>query len=380
MVGIIGVRQSGKSVLLRDLLLPELLRAGRRARYKTLDSITERNRALKSPEAYSEPDLNSLQILDEVQKAPDLFDSIKLHVDQNRHPGMFVMSGSTEFSKLTGIRESLTGRIGILHLYPMTLSELHQKALGGYWVKRVTRTSQIQRILTLDSFEKKINRGGMPGLCFIRDDHEFGASCDMWLETSCFRDLQQVQATALEGELGLSILGEIARSEEPTAASLARTLKKDARLIQKYLKAFEAILVIHRLDPHPAGVGKPIYTLTDVGLASHLGAGRQSLLRTHLLFEGLSAFEAEGWGKPRVYYYRNEKTARIPIIFDWGKKKTAPESIAVQIHDGESPSPGEFLSTEAFARRAQWQGRILLMTQTREAYLEKHIEVCPLRG
>jgi uncharacterized protein len=375
-VGIVGVRQSGKSVLLRKLLLPKI--AGR---YTTMDSLTLRSRAEASPEGFTELDQKQLQIIDEVQKVPNLFDSIKLHVDENRRPGMYVISGSTEFSKFTGIRESLTGRIGILRLYPLNLNELYYKnELGFYWTCPITRAKEVQASISLENFELKLNRGGMPGFCFIRNDLEFAASCDMWVETTCYRDLQQVQLGKLEGSLGQALLSEIARQTEPTAATLAKALRKDARVISRYLQAFEAILVIHRLEPHPTGVGKPIYTLCDVGIASHLGASRENLIKTHLLLEALTLFEAQGFGRPKVYYYRNEKTSRIPLVFDWQEKKSAPVSIAVQFQDSESLATRDFSSLHAFSKRAQWKGRLLMFSQTTRSYLEGSVEVVPLRG
>ncbi len=381
-LGIVGVRQSGKSVLLRDLLLPKI-----HGKYRTLDSITERARAESSPESFTEPDdggsskKGRIQIIDEVQKVPDLFDSLKLHVDQNRRPGMYIVSGSTEFSKLTGIRESLTGRIGILRLYPLCLNELYENAaFGSYWIQALTPTREIRASLSLEGFDRKLERGGMPGLCFIRNPQEFSASSDMWLETTCYRDLQQVRVGKFDGSLGQAILGQVARLAEPTAAVIARAVKRDARVVTRYLNAFEAILVLHRIDPYPSGVGKSLYSLCDVGLASHLGASRESLFRTHLLYEALATFEASGLVRPQVYYYRNEKTSRVPLIFDWQGRKGAPRSIALQYHDSESLHARDLSSLLAFADRSDWSGRLLMLTQTKTSYIEGKVEILPLRG
>lgn len=377
-IGVVGVRQSRKSVLLRSLLLPKI-----QGTYTTLDSLTQKTRAESSPEAFTATDPRhpkQVQIIDEIQKVPTLFDSLKLHVDENRRSGMYIISGSTEFSRLTGIRESLTGRIGVLHLYPLCLSELHNKELGTYWVRKITANQEVSSSLTLKDFETKLSKGGMPGLCFIRDELEYSASCDMWIETTCYRDLQQVHTGKLEGSLCQALLSEIARQDEPTLASLGKALKKDARVINRYIQALEAILVVYRIDPHAAGVGKAIYALCDVGLAAHLGGKRENLIKTHLLFEALALYESQGLGRPKVYYYRNEKTSRVPLIFDWQGKKNAPSSVALHFQDSEGVHSRDLSSLLAFSKRAHWQGRLLMLNQTKTSFVEGKVEVGPLRG
>lgn len=78
-------------------------------------------------------------IFDEVQKAPELFNYIKIHVDQDRNArGKFVLTGSSQFSFTKGLSETLAGRIGLLSLLPYQYSEIpikfHWESIykGGY--------------------------------------------------------------------------------------------------------------------------------------------------------------------------------------------------------------------------------------------------------
>lgn len=366
-LGLVGIRQCGKSTLLRNLLPNSI-----KGRYLTMDSVTARQRAVNSPESFTAlQDGQDLFIVDEVQKVPALFDSIKLHVDEKRRPGMYIISGSTEFSQKTGIRESLTGRIGILHLYPMTAGELHQQPqLGSYFLNNKQATS-----LSLTQFDQKLSRGGLPGLCFLKSDDEFASACDIWLETTCHRDLTQVVGKNLSGTLALEILMTTARSDEPTLANMARTLKKDARIVAKYLDALVAILVMQKLEPHQGGVGKAQYWIADTGLASHLGASRQSLIKTNILMEALAHFENAGLGCPIIKTYRNEKTSRVPLVFEWPTKK-AISNTAVAFFDGEAPTSKDMECLWSFAKRAG-NYRLLFLTQTRETYKETRSKTEP---
>lgn len=109
-LGVVGARQTGKSVLLRELIAPRI-----RAAYFTMDSKTQRNRATRSPESFTKiGTLGKTQILDEVQKVPDLFDAMKFHVDSQRRPGMFLINekprNTFRKSSATCIRKFLGNR------------------------------------------------------------------------------------------------------------------------------------------------------------------------------------------------------------------------------------------------------------------------------
>ena len=119
-VALQGARQTGKSFLARQILPCEL----RKIHYLTLDDESLRSAALASARSFliGYPHAHPL-VIDEAQKCPALFDALKLLVDRVRNPGRFILLGSTEFSRLSLIREALTGRMGRVRVFPMTLSE-----------------------------------------------------------------------------------------------------------------------------------------------------------------------------------------------------------------------------------------------------------------
>ncbi len=87
--------------------------------YKTLDLASVKNFAAENPDTFvRDVENGQLLIIDEAQKVPALFDSVKAVVDEQRRPGQFILLGSTEFSKLTNIRESLTGKASRLRIFP----------------------------------------------------------------------------------------------------------------------------------------------------------------------------------------------------------------------------------------------------------------------
>src|ERR1700721_1690114 len=116
--GVLGLRQCGKSTLLNAIL--------KLRNQVTLDDQDALEDAQISAKNFLAK-LDTPLVIDEVQKVPALFDAIKYNVDRNREPGKYFLTGSSSFSAKIGIRESLTGRIGLHYLYPLTLAEAHRK-------------------------------------------------------------------------------------------------------------------------------------------------------------------------------------------------------------------------------------------------------------
>lgn len=118
-----GARQVGKSTLLQHMLPAGM-------KYVSLDDFQLADYARKDPmrflEQYSSP-----LCIDEVQYAPDLFRTIKIKVDENRHPGMYWLTSSQRFNMMQGVNESLAGRIGIVDMYSLSQRELYGDAKGS---------------------------------------------------------------------------------------------------------------------------------------------------------------------------------------------------------------------------------------------------------
>ena len=114
-VTLTGPRQSGKTTLARA--------AFPRHRYVSLEDPDDGRFAREDPRGFLQQFLGPV-ILDEVQRAPDLFSYIQTMVDESEKPGHFILSGSQNFLLLQKVSQSLAGRCAILHLLPFSMSEL----------------------------------------------------------------------------------------------------------------------------------------------------------------------------------------------------------------------------------------------------------------
>lgn len=295
-VCLLGPRQCGKSTLLRQLLL-----APDTGTYRTLDPAGERVRAENSPALFLRQVDSWPLIVDEAQKAPAIFDEIKSIVDAKRRPGQFVLSGSVQFSSRVGIRESLTGRAAVLRLDPLTLRETTSTSIG------------------LGDVQKYLQLGGMPGVCFIRNQATRHSYWDQWLDTTCERDLPQLSAGKLSGTLARLILEQTCVLPLPTAGSIAKELRVDTRRVTTHLNGLKDVFVLREIRPWRSATGKAIFLPFDCGLASHLGAGLRRCWQSWFLNERLNAMRFSGIAHPKTpTYYLTTRKSFIDFADDEG--------------------------------------------------------------
>ena len=110
-----GARQVGKTTMLKHL-------AESSRTYVTMDNTMARALAQSDPvlffQTYKPPIL-----IDEVQKAPELFEQIKIICDESDEKGLIWLTGSQQYNMMKKVRETLAGRIGILELYSLSARE-----------------------------------------------------------------------------------------------------------------------------------------------------------------------------------------------------------------------------------------------------------------
>jgi predicted AAA+ superfamily ATPase len=306
-VGIQGARQTGKSFLVRQLLKPDRPDLV----YQTFDQQTVLEFAQRNPESFLNQHEDALPlVIDEAQKVPKIFDAVKFVVDQTGRPGQFLLLGSTEFSKRTLIRESLTGRISIMRLYPMMCSETLQQPLSHDFP--ICDSPAVER----GAWMRYLSRGGMPGFCFIRDDREREEHVKAWLDTTVNRDLALIPKLKLNPDLAMSILTAIARLEEPTAGNIARWLKRDPRVVNTHLGALSLLFAINKLEPHRSSTGKPMFFLCDAAFAAYLGAGFERQLATAVLQQLLAKNEYLFNGGAKLFFYRTTKGSFVNFLIE----------------------------------------------------------------
>ncbi|MFH1074519.1 MAG: ATP-binding protein [Candidatus Firestonebacteria bacterium] len=113
---ITGPRQSGKTTLVKSVF--------KSYKYVSLEDPDVREAAMEDPRRFLQGASESGLIVDEAQRAPDLFSYIQTYVDNSAAEGRIVLTGSQNFLLMARISQSLAGRTAIFKLMPFSLAEL----------------------------------------------------------------------------------------------------------------------------------------------------------------------------------------------------------------------------------------------------------------
>lgn len=303
-----GARQTGKSFFVREILEKSF----KNSLYLTFDQDSTKGFASRDIENFmiKYSDYRPL-IIDEAQKVPKIFDAVKFSVDHKRIPGCFILLGSTEFSKLAMIRDSLTGRISRVRFYAMTIAEaLQLKHIASKNAFYLSQRKEVNRKILLNHLDS----GGLPGLFSIRSAEEKKMALKDWIDMTVFRDIHTFPAVKVNSEYCLKILRLVATTPFCTAGSIAKELRIDLRKVKLHLNVLETLFVLHRLEPHSLGTGKAIYFLLDVAIAAALGADFGKQLETLFVQQYLAklSFELDDLGE--IYYYRPARSKKFCFI------------------------------------------------------------------
>lgn len=246
-VGILGARQVGKTTLAR------LLMASGRTRATMFDLESPADRARLADPMLALERLTGLVVLDEIQRAPEIFRALRVLVDRPRPRARFLVLGSASPDLLRQSAESLAGRIVYHTLGGFGLSELGPRAIGRLWL-----------------------RGGFPRSYLARSDSASAEWRRAFIATFLEHDLPQLGITIPSTTLGRfwSMLahwhGQIWRGSE-----FARSFGVSEMTVGRYVDLLTSVLVVRRLRPWHENLGKrqvrsPKVYLLDSGLLHSL--------------------------------------------------------------------------------------------------------------
>ena len=230
-VALLGPRQVGKTTLAQEI--------GDTRPSVYLDLETDSHRAkLADPESYLARHENKLVILDEVHRAPELFQSLRGLIDRGRRKGKkagrFLLLGSASVDLLQQSGESLAGRISYLELAPLDALEVPASDLETLWA-----------------------RGGFPSSYLASTDALSFRWRQDFIRTYLERDILQF-GPRLPAETLRRLWTMLAhnQSELLNTANLARALAIDAKTVARYLDLLVDLLLVRRLQPWHNNEGK----------------------------------------------------------------------------------------------------------------------------
>jgi hypothetical protein len=333
-VVLLGPRQVGKTTLARACL------ADSGGLYLDLESQRD-IRKLSDPEDYLSQRESQLVVLDEIQRVPELFPSLRGLIDDGRTRGLragrFLLLGSASLELIQQSSETLAGRIAYLELHPLDATEI-----GGAPVERLWL------------------RGGFPDSFLAETDALSSEYRDFLIRSYLERDLPLFGSRLASGKLrNLWTMLAHAQGGVVNISALARNLEIDGRTMNAHLDLLENLLLVRRLKPWHANTGKrlvksPKLYLRDSGLVHELlGIANLETLAGHPVvgasWEGfvIENLLACAPARTEAYFYRTSAGAEIDLIL----KFRNGETWAVEIKRGLSPvlKPGFFSAVEDIA-------------------------------
>lgn len=275
-VAIIGARQVGKTTLLKQLLP--------KAPFFDLENTIDYHRIMQDPlfflNEFTEP-----LVIDEAQLCPELFNALRVKIDQNRGQcGQFLISGSSSPHLLSNISESLAGRIAIYELGTLTWEESWGKVPSSIYTQVLDHTilkspTQIE-VLSLPQIFESCLFGGYPDPFFKRNQTQFYDNwMDNYFKTYIHRDIQKLfPGLQLETyRRFISMLG-FNTGKLINYSEFAQSLDVSQPTIKKYFQIAEGTFLwrmIPSFDRHRKSTKMPKGHLRDMGLISwilHLGS------------------------------------------------------------------------------------------------------------
>lgn len=306
-VTLLGVRQCGKSTLLRSSF--------KDYEYVSLEEPDIRKFAMDDPRGFLN-NYKSKVVFDEIQRAPELFSYIQSIVDNKNEVGQYIFSGSHNFLLMEKISQSLAGRMAILTLMPLSISELKDANL-----------------LSVDCFDL-MSKGFYPAI-YSRNIEPF-EYFPSYIDTYVERDVRLVQnitnSIAFTNFVKLLAMrsGQILNYTELSnicGVSLPTIKSWLSILIQSYI-VFELPPYFNNLSKRMVK-SKKVY-FYDTGLLCYLLGlnDKEKLKKTDKLgsiFETMvvSDYIKEKYFKaknPNIYFYRDSNQVEVDLIDDENKK------------------------------------------------------------
>ncbi len=321
-----GPRQVGKTTMLKTLT--------EGIGYTTLDDLIVRTIANEQSSTFFKDNPPPV-FVDEIQKAPVLFEQVKMFIDRDHKKGQFFMCGSQQFRMMKGVSESLSGRIGLLTLLGYSLREINNVTFDKPFIPTDEYFAERRACLAnteYDDIWKIIQRGSMPEL-YENSNFDWQMFYGAYLRTYIERDVND-----------LAEVGDIVKFSKFMVAVAAMTgnllnkssLAKDVGISEptadRWLSILVASNIVYLLQPYSNNITKraiktPKVYFLDTGLAAYLtkwntpdvlknGAMAGAFFESFVIAEVIKSYYNKGILEPPIYFYRDKDMNEIDLLIE----------------------------------------------------------------
>lgn len=322
-----GARQVGKTTMLKHLA------QGSNRTYVSLDNAMARELAQTDPvlffQTYKPPIL-----IDEIQKAPALFEQIKIICDESDEKGLVWLTGSQQYNMMKQVRETLAGRIGILELYSLSQREknglVFEQDLDFSLETLQSRQKKVEKNDVIKVFQH-IWEGGMPQVLGA-DEELRNEYYNSYIDTYLMRDVTEVGGITDSVKFRKFLAGCAALvSEQVNYETLAESADISAPTAKEWLKILQGLHIVYLLEPYSNNElkrlsKKPKLYFCDTGLCAYLsmwltpstlmnGAASGHYYENYVVMELVKNY-AYAKSKVNVTYYRDSNAKEIDLFIE----------------------------------------------------------------
>ena len=320
-----GARQTGKTTLMKQI------GQEKNYTYVSFDDIRFLSAAKNDPIGFI-AGLKKPVILDEVQRVPEIFLAIKQDVDENRTPGMYILTGSANPLLIPKLGDSLAGRMEIFTLYPLSQGELagiKEKFIDTIFNNQLPTSSTV---LPKEELYEKMSKGGYP---LVQDFDESGRESwfNGYIVTILQRDVKDISNITGISDLPLVLHLLATRvANLLNVAELSRATQIPVSTLDRYLTLLQTVYLIHLQQPWFANLGNrlvraPKINFVDTGLLSfQLGihVHENSIIEGRMIGPILENFvvgelyKQMGWSSMRVklYHFRTAQGFEVDVVLE----------------------------------------------------------------
>ncbi len=382
-----GARQTGKSTLARWLVSKKGV-----VRYLTLDDAGVLSSARADPAGFV-AGLDGPVVLDEVQRAPELFLAIKASVDRNRRPGRFLLTGSTDILLLPRLSESLAGRMEILTLWPLSQGEIEGVTEGfvdllfGRTPLPVTGSSRERHQLI-----GKMLAGGYPEILGRHAPDRRRAWFGSYITAILQRDVRDL--SNIEGLTALPRLLTLLATRATSLlnfAELSRQAALPQSTLKRYLTLLETTFLVQVLPPWSGNLGKrliksPKLIINDSGLMSYLlglndgvalgGTPLLGSLIENFVIAELRKQVAWSQTRPQLFHFRTLAGQEIDIVLE----DTSGRLVGIEVKASATISAHDFKGLKLLAEEAgkRFHRGVVLYTGTQSIPFGARLHALPV--
>ena len=310
---ITGARQVGKTRLIKELFS--------NVKYINFDNIFYENEARNDGLLFLNNNGIPL-IIDEVQRAPEIFRFIKLKCDENDKYSQYILSGSQLFKLMSEASDSLSGRVHIIELPTLSLRELKKEIFNKHFVPNEEYFISRNKFLTDTKYDlwDIIQKGCYPEM--QNNEKLFLEFYSDYVKTYIERDVRELVEVKNLSDFQNFLIALASRTGEIlNVSNIASEIRKDEKTIRNWISILETSGIIYLLKPYLNNelkriTKKPKIYFRDTGLASYLtrwntketlmnGAMNGHMFETFVVSEILKSYANEGLSYSNYLYYYN---------------------------------------------------------------------------